>query len=114
MKKLLGNILAIMGLVLFCCILPGRTGYAADEPVIPEGVEVEGIDLSNMTPEEARAALNGFVEDVKGRTLHLTDSDGTVMDIPFSQFGVDIADPAVVDKLSQIGSGGNILTRYKA
>ncbi len=114
MKKLLGNILAIMGLVLFCCILPGRTGYAADEPVIPEGVEVEGIDLSNMTPEEAKAALNSFVEDVKGRTLHLTDSDGTVMDIPFSQFGVDIADPAVVDKLSQIGSGGNILTRYKA
>ena len=76
---------------------------------IPDGVEVEGLDLSNMDSDEAKAALTEYVESVKAKTLHLTAGDDTVIDIPFSQFGVDIADPSVIDALSRIGSGGNVL-----
>ncbi|HIR00125.1 MAG TPA: VanW family protein [Candidatus Scybalocola faecavium] len=113
MKKLF-NVLAILAAVLVVSGIISGGAHAAASPTIPQGVEVEGIDLSNMTPEEAKAALNDFIDQVKGRTLHLTDGQDVVMDIPFSQFGVDIADPGVVDTLSRIGSGGNILKRYKA
>ncbi len=113
MKKLL-NILAILAAVLIVSGIFSGGAYAAAQPTIPQGVEVEGIDLSNMTSEEAKAALNDFIDQVKGGTLHLTDEEGVVMDIPFSQFGVDIVDYEVVDTLSQIGSEGNILKRYKA
>lgn len=113
MKKLC-NVLAILAAVLVVSGIISGGAHAAASPTIPQGVEVEGIDLSNMTPEEAKAALNDFIDQVKGRTLHLTDGQDVVMDIPFSQFGVDIADPGVVDTLSRIGSGGNILKRYKA
>lgn len=80
---------------------------------MPEGVEVEGLDLSNMSSEEAAAALTAYVENVKSKTLHLMAGDDTVIDIPFSEFGVDIADASVIDSLSKIGSGGNVLKRYK-
>ena len=54
-----------------------------------------------MTAQEAKDTLNGYVEQVKGQTLHLTAGEDTVVDIPFSQFGVDISDPGVIDTISR-------------
>ena len=114
MKKIIRNILAALAIVLLGCMFPALTSSAASEPTIPDGVTVEGIALGGMTAQEAKDTLNGYVEQVKGQTLHLTAGEDTVVDIPFSQFGVDISDPGVIDTISQIGSGKNILARYKA
>ena len=113
MKKTLGVLFGALCLMLFLCIFGGTGIYAGEPARIPDGVEVEGLDLSNMDSDEAKAALTEYVESVKAKTLHLTAGDDTVIDIPFSQFGVDIADPSVIDALSRIGSGGNVLKRYK-
>ncbi len=113
MKKIFGKLLLLICFVIATGAICAQNAYAGEEAKIPEGVEVEGLDLSNMSSEEAKAALTGYVEDVKSKTLHLSAGDDTVIDIPFSQFGVDIAEPSVIDALSKIGSGGNILKRYK-
>ncbi len=111
MKKKFGKLLTLTVLV-FCCWTLFGLGSLAEESRIPEGVVVEGIDLSNMTSAEAVSALNTYVDQVKSKTLHLTAGED-VMDIPFSEIGVDIADASVIDSLSKIGTGGNVLKRYK-
>lgn len=112
MKKKFVKLLMLLTLVFGCWQTLGAIGLAAEEPRIPEGVEVEGIDLSNMTSAEAVNTLNNYVNEVKGRTLRLTAGEDTI-DIAFSDIGVDIADASVIDSLSKIGSGGNIVKRYK-
>ena len=111
MKKKFRKLLTLAVLIL-CCWTMYSSDSVAEESRIPEGVVVEGIDLSNMTSEEAVNALNAYVEQVKGRTLHLTAGED-VVDIPFSQIGVDITDASVIESLSKIGTGGNVLKRYK-
>lgn len=113
MKKMFGKLLSFICLGVIAWAMCSGGVYAGEEAVIPEGVEVEGLDLSHMSSEEAKAALTEYVDSVKNKTLHLTAGDDTVIDIPFSDFGLDIADASVIDSLSKVGSGGNILKRYK-
>lgn len=112
MKKILMKLLMVLAVATGTFLFFSAPALAAQTYHIPDGVEVEGIDLSGMTQEEARAALVTFVDQVKSGTLKLTAGED-VVEIPLSEIGLDVADASVIDNLSKIGSGGNIIRRYK-
>ena len=111
MKKFVSKLL-MTGLVCAGLWMGLSTPADASEYRIPDGVEVSGVDLSGMTSEEAKNAVNAYVDEVKSQSLYLTDDDEFI-DVPFADIGMDIADASVIDSLSKVGSGGNILKRYK-
>lgn len=104
------SICILTGCLLFLWNFFGTASYAQEQR-IPDGVEVEGINLAGMTPEEAKAALTDYVNQVKSRVLYLTMGEEQV-EIAFSDFGVDITDASVINNLANIGQGNNVIRRY--
>ena len=59
------------GIVLLCAVfsLAVVPAGAQDEPRIAQGVSAGGVDLSNLTVEEARAKLEGALAEYLQRDL---------------------------------------------
>ncbi|MBE5896015.1 MAG: hypothetical protein E7285_10200, partial [Lachnospiraceae bacterium] len=65
--------LAAMLLGIFLC---GSTSSNAYEDTIAPGISISGIDLSGMTVEEAKAAVEAYIEEVKSAEVTLVAVGG--------------------------------------
>lgn len=118
MKKSAGAVLtvcAVLAAVVFAGMqykLNVKAKSGAD--TIHSGVYLEGIDVSGMTVEEARNAAQQYVEGLKDNTIHLKAVDDQEITVTAGDFGVEWANPGVVDTAYALGKEGNIVQRYKA
>lgn len=111
MKK--QGIFAVLGLMLLF-VFPGRVWgeqTAVPAPIL-DGIFLESIDLSGMTPEEAAGAVDRRMQEITGYQIRLWMDDQSV-GVPASELGVTGDNDKMIARASAIGQAGNVIKRYK-
>lgn len=91
----------------------GMKTYAA-EATVKTGVYADGIDLSGMTADEATAAIEGYIEELKAAEVTLVAANDSEVTIAAGDFGLGWANPELVTEALELGTHGNVIERYKA
>ena len=86
----------------------GMTVCAAESTILT----IEGVDVSDMTKDEAMNALTAYEAKLGEETLTLKIGDQT-LDAPLSSFGVTYSNEDAVTSALQVGRTGNVVKRYK-
>ena len=110
-KKILSCLLlSLMAGILFA----GSNSYAkttSDE--IAMGVYAEDVNLSGLTKEEAKDAINAYVSEKAEEKITLTIGDEE-LNVTRESLGVSWNNEEVVDEALGLGKSGNLIKRYKA
>lgn len=105
-----GLLISVMAGMLFS----GTTSYAkttSDE--IAMGVYVEEVNVSGMTKEEAKAAVNEYVMGKTEEKITLSVGDQE-LNVSRADLGVTWSNQDVIDEAFELGKSGNLIRRYKA
>ena len=90
----------------------GKPVASVSDSTIANGVYVEGVDLSGMTPEEAKEALKAKVDTMASTPVSLR-MNSNVITSSLADLGYTCTNLDIVDTLVPIGKSGNIVERYK-
>ena len=105
-------VFVVMSVLFSIHVYAGKPVASVSDTTIANGVIVEGVDLSGMTPDEARAALQAKADSLAATSVNLRLGENvitsTLADLGYSCTNLDI-----VDSLIPIGKSGNIVERYK-
>lgn len=109
-KKAMPAVIAgVMGIALFT----GYCGVKAEETQkIEKGVYIGSIDVGGMTKNDAKAAVNSYVESIMDTTFSLSGSDGSI-EATAQSMGVSADAEAAVEEAMAIGHTGSLINRYK-
>lgn len=80
--------------------------------MILDNIYIGEIAVGGMNAEEAKQAVNAYVEDLKDTAFTLTAADKS-MTASAGQLGVEWENTGVVDEAVMIGKSGSLITRYK-
>ena len=109
-KVFKGVVLSLMMGLLFC----GTTSYAKNaRDEIAMGVYVEELNVSGMTKEEAKAAIQEYVEGKSEEKITLSVGENE-LNVSRSDLGVTWTNEDVVEEAVRLGKSGNLIKRYKA
>lgn len=109
-KVFKGVVLSLMMGLLFC----GTTSYAKNaRDEIAMGVYVEELNVSGMTKEEAKAAIQEYVEGKSEEKITLSVGENE-LNVSRSDLGVRWVNEDVVEEAVRLGKSGNLIKRYKA
>lgn len=111
MKKLLGTIFGVAVFLSFFC--NGIEVQAKAEDTILKGIYIDEIDVSGMTVQEAKAAVNEKVSNRAQTEIVLKCVDDNEVVITPADLGMKWNNPQVVEELAELGRVGNIVERYK-
>lgn len=102
-------------LACMCALMTGMTVRAteAEEDRIKNGIFAGEVDLSGMSPEEAIAAVNAYVEKLKDIEITLVTSGDEKITVPAGDFGLSWANQELVQEALTVGKNGNVIERYK-
>ena len=110
-KKILSCLLlSLMAGILFA----GSNSYAkttSDE--IAMGVYAEEVNLSGLTKEEAKEAINAYISEKAEEKITLTIGDEE-LNVTRESLGISWNNEDVVDEALGLGKSGNLIKRYKA
>lgn len=114
MKKIgvLGRMaaLAVTGAVAF---LPKGVMAAEDsDQTISQGVYIGDVDVSGMTQEEAKKAVEDGMSEAKAANITLKVDDQETV-VSAGDLGLSWANEEVVQEAAELGKSGNIIKRYK-
>ena len=107
----LKNRLAAAGAVLLAAMafyLPA----AAKDALVKEGVYVDGVALGGLDKWDAQWAVEDHVDELAASEAVLTFGDHT-QQVPLSTFGLEWANQGIIDEIMSLGTGGNVISRYK-
>lgn len=103
-----------LGLItVIATVMIPMTVLAAPD-TIAKGVTINGIDVSGMTKEEAKALVDDKVGTAKGAEIVVNCVEGKGATLPVSLVGLTWDNPDIVDEAAGLGKNGNFITRYKA
>ncbi len=104
----------LMGVLVFAAGWnQSETVYAAQDGTIKQGIFAEGIDLSGLTEAEAAEAISDYVEELKEVAVTLVAADDNEVVTTAGALGITWANPELVQEALEIGTGGNVIQRYK-
>lgn len=81
---------------------------------IEEGIYVGDINVSGKSQEEARQAVEAYIEGLKELTVTLQAVEGNQAEVTVGELGLTWANPEVVEEAAGLGKKGNVVQRYKA
>lgn len=104
----------ISGTVLGIAVLAAGAGntWAAEETVIADGVYIGNVEVSGMNEEQAREAVNAYVESLLDTTFTLVGENGSI-EMTAADMGVAADADAAVETALNVGQSGSLITRYK-
>lgn len=85
---------------------------SVSDNTIANGVYVEGVDLSGMSPDEARQALMAKADSLAATEVYLRLGENTIT-TTLAELGYTCTNLDIVDSIVPIGKSGNIVQRYK-
>lgn len=88
------------------------TALGNTDNVIQNGVYIESMDISGMTPSDAVEAIEELAKEKAGTKVSITINKD-VVDTTLSELGYKWANESIVDEAVNIGKRGNIIKRYK-
>lgn len=105
----------LVGLVITLGLGAGAL-YAYDQQydgrILP-GVQVGGVDLSGLTPGDARAKLDGAYHGLSEGRIVVAVPNGTEV-ITYAEIGRGLDTDALVDETLAVGRGGSVIDRAVA
>ncbi len=111
MNKICRAIVALAAMIM-AIFIPVTYGNAADNRIM-EGIRIGEIDVSGMNPEEAKEALDVYVENILNTTLEVECVDGNMAEISVRDLGPVWSNEDVIEDALSYGRSGNIITRFK-
>ncbi|MCR4674580.1 MAG: VanW family protein, partial [Lachnospiraceae bacterium] len=106
-------VLIICAFVLFFAGVLYSQASETKRHIIPDGITINGIDVSGMTKDEAVEAISTEVEKYQSAEITLKAGSNTLT-CSGSDLQVDIESEAVVEKALYYGQTGNIIERFEA
>lgn len=108
MQKGIFSVLVMVGMLML-----GMTAHAQEENVIKNGIYVGDVNISGMTAEDAKAAVQDYVDALGQIELTLIAAKDNEVVVKVSDFGIAWGNPEVIDEAIEIGTAGNVIERYK-
>lgn len=84
-----------------------------ESSTIPQRVYFEDIAVGGMTQEEAAAAVEEYLNELRSKTVTLRAGANSV-DVSVSGIGLSWANPEIAEEAVALGKSGNLIVRYKA
>lgn len=106
---------ALALLIFTICSISGSSySHAAEEPddVIVKGIFVGSVDVSGMTEEEAKQAVEEYFDRYRNGILNLS-FNGSEKEKSFEELGISWDNSQVISEAITLGKSGNILELYK-
>lgn len=85
---------------------------AGETDTIAEGVYIGNIYVGGMTEEEAKQAVETYVEEAGDVTFTLATGEKSV-EVEASDLGIHFSDMSVVQEAMDVGRSGSLIKRYK-
>ena len=80
---------------------------------IPDGITIEGTDVSNMTKAQAQKVVDGYLAKYSTKKITLTANGKTIV-AKSKNLGITTENTEIVREALHYGKEGNFLERYKA
>ena len=90
-----------------------RNVQAASGETIKTGVCAGELDLSGKTVEEAKSAIESYVEGLRDIVITLEAAEGKSVQVTAGELGVIWANTDLANEAFAVGRTGNIIERYK-
>lgn len=104
----------VLSVVLAGAFRLGDAMAAPGDDVILEGIYMGEISLAGMTADEAKAAVNAFVEELKMKKITFGAPNDHYVIVSAGDFGLTWVNESDIDAAAALGKKGNIVKRYKA
>lgn len=104
---------AALALALAAVVTVPVKAETKETDTIPERVYFGDISVGGKTQEEAKAAVEEYIETLQSEVITLQAGKNTVQ-VPVSQMGVSWANEEIAAEAAGLGKSGNLITRYKA
>ncbi len=115
MKNKIWNRIIVSAFLTAAVWLAGsETAEAGTEKTIPNGVYAESVDLSGMTEQQAKEAVEAYVESLMGRSITLVAVGGNEEAVTPEELGMTWDNPELVQDALGLVTGKNLIQRYKA
>ncbi|MDR0964836.1 MAG: peptidoglycan binding domain-containing protein, partial [Clostridium sp.] len=105
---------ASLCIVILLLLIPATHVYASFEPTVQNGVFAEHINLAGMTEIEATAAIEEFVSSLEDQNIVLVVGGEQEILVTAKDLGISWKNPDLITEALTLGTGGNIIERYKA
>lgn len=83
-----------------------------DDSEIADRIYIGDISVGGMTKEEAKSAVNQYIESLSEEEVKLTTGE-TSLDVTVSDLGLSWANEDIVDEAERLGKTGSLISRYK-
>jgi len=109
----------LLALLCFFGLLAGGSRVLAAEEVpskeltMKPGVYIAHMDVAGMTAEEARQAVEDYIDDLSHTRVHLAFGEDVEV-LTLEYLGLTWTNPEIIDEAIVYGNTGNVLERYKA
>ncbi len=113
MKK---SIVAIAGIALMAAgLLMCRavTMAKGNNDIIHAGIYIGDMDVAGMTKQEAKEAVESYVDSLKDIPITLHAVDDNTVEVTTGELGITWKNPEIVEEAFSLGKEGNIVKRYK-
>lgn len=107
---------AVTGLwvFLFLFTMTGLGVQAQEEERIISGIYIEDMSMEGMSAQEAREAVEAYVEGLRMQSISLVTVNDNKVEITPAEIGFTWTNTELIDEVAGIGQKGNIVERYKA
>lgn len=112
-KKKIGKSGFCLALMLVCFLLFDMPVRAEGGETIKPGIFAGDIELSGMTEEQARAAVESYVEDLESMEIVLQYGSVAEVTVTAGDLGIAWTNKEIVTEAAGIGTQGNVIERYK-
>lgn len=110
MKK----IAVLLGMAAALVLSPAKEAEAKSDDTIKAGIYIGDISVAGMTADEARDAVNGYIDSLQEVEITLLVTEENSVTVTAGELGISWGNPEIVDAAASLGAQGNIVQRYKA
>ncbi len=115
--KIKTTLFSVVAAGLMAAMLPGVPSRAegavsAKDSVIADGVYIGDIDVSGMTEEEAKEAVDEYVADIEQEEIEI-EANGESVSVTLAELGLQWTNRDTAEEAVTLGKTGNIIKRYK-
>jgi polyhydroxyalkanoate synthesis regulator phasin len=107
-------ILSALFLISICFLIAGKPvyAYAEENNTICKGVFIDEVDVSGMTKDQAKAAVEDFIKEIQGKQIAVRVLNEVVYST-VGDLGYNTDAEKDIDEAISLGKSGNLIKRYK-
>lgn len=110
-NKIILSVIFLLSIFLLNSGKPEQASAATDSKIC-NGVFIEDVDVSGKTKEEAEAAVNEYIDSLKGKGVAVTVGENVVYET-IGDLGYSADPDEIIEQALNLGKTGNLIKRYK-